>query len=68
MQTAEESIRGIISIENLHKVVNAGQLSELRTGGVIAGEEIYGGQAGGEYTIWKLDYIDGHREMWYTLN
>ena len=68
MQTAEVHIRGIITIEDLHKVVNAGQLSELRTGGVIAGEEICGGEPGGNYTIWKFDYIDGHRDVWYTLN
>ena len=68
MYTAGESTNRIISMENLHKVVNAGGLSELRTGGVVAGSEICGGEVGGEYTLWKLDYMDGHRELWYTLN
>lgn len=68
MQTAEERIIGIISMERLHEIVNAGGLSGLCTGGVFAGAQIQDGQPGGEYTLWKLEYIGGHREQWYTLN
>lgn len=68
MQTAESVVNGIISMERLHEIVNAGGLCGLCTGGVIAGAQIRGGQPEGEYTLWKLEYIGGHREQWYTLN
>lgn len=68
MVRTEERIDQIISMERLHEIVNAGGLSELCTGGVICGTEIRDGRPDGEYTIWKLEYIGGRREQWYTLN
>lgn len=68
MQTAEGHASEIISMERLHQIVNAGGLSGLCTGGVVAGTQIPGGQPEGEYTLWKLEYIGGQREQWYTLN
>ena len=68
MVKTEERVGQIISMERLHEIVNAGGLSGLCTGGVICGTEIRGGQPDGEYTLWKLEYLSGRREQWYTLN
>lgn len=68
MQTTEKRINEIISMERLHEIVNGGGLSGLCTGGVFAGTQIQGAQPEGEYTLWKLEYIGGYREQWYTLN
>jgi len=68
MQKTEDRISQIISMERLHEIVNAGGLSGLCTGGVVCGADIRGGEPDGEYTLWKLEYIGGHREQWYTRN
>lgn len=68
MQITEGKSGDIISMERLHQIVNAGGLCGLRTGGVFAGTQVRGGQPGEEYTLWKLEYISGQREQWFTLN
>ena len=68
MQKTEDRISQIISMERLHEIVNAGGLSGLCTGGVVCGTDIRDGEPDGEYTLWKLEYIGGHREQWYTRN
>ena len=66
--TADSGAQQVISMERLHEIVNEGSLCGLCTGGVYAGTQVRGGQPEGEYTLWKLEYIGGRREQWYTLN
>ena len=58
----------IVSMERLHQIVNSGVLCGLCTGGVFGGTELDSNQSEGEYTLWKLEYINGQREQLYTLN
>ena len=67
MQAVDSMAKGIISMEELHEIVNSGVLCGLCTGGVFAGAQI-GAQPEQEYTLWKLEYDGGRREDWYTLN
>jgi len=67
-QTRETAVDEVITMERLHQIVNSGGLCGLCTGGVFAGTQVGGGQPEKEYTLWKLEYVSGHREQWYTLN
>ena len=58
----------VVSMERLHKIVNSGRLSGLRTGGVFDGGEVGEDVPEGEYTLWILTYLDGRTEQVYTLD
>ena len=58
----------VVSMERLHKIVNSGRLSGLRTGGVFDGGQVGEDVPEGEYTLWILTYLDGRTEQVYTLD